>query len=386
MAWKTVDLQEQRVQFVVTAVRKSQSFSSLCAEFGISRPTGYLWLRRYKKSGIAGIAEQSRKPHGSPRRTAAWLEDRVSQMRRRYPDWGARKLRVLLSREGVELPRSTIHRILLRHDLVRPEDQQVLAPQRFEREQPNELWQMDFKGPRGWPQPVGPLSVLDDHSRYLIALAANGSTQGEPVRQQLEEAFQRCGVPEGMLMDHGSPWWGHMAPSGHTRLSLWLMRQGIGLHWSGIRHPQTQGKIERFHGSLQRTLQLRGLQQQPLQDWLDHYRWEHNHVRPHEALGMKTPATLWRPSPKRYDPHPPRWEYPSGAYVRKVDSSGKVKLKGRNWNINQALAGEWVQIIPTGDRWMVFYCTTLIREIDPAIQRSTIVERWIPLADHRLQT
>jgi transposase InsO family protein len=384
MAWKTVDLQEQRIQFVVRAAEKAQAFSSLCAEFGISRPTGYLWLRRYRESGIAGIAEQSRKPHGSPRRTAAWLEDRVSQMRLRYPDWGARKLRVLLSREGLELPRSTIHRILLRHDLVRPEDRPIPAVQRFERKRPNELWQMDFKGPRRWPQPVGPLSVLDDHSRYLIALAANGTTQGEPVRQQLEEAFQRCGVPEAMLMDHGSPWWGHLAPSGHTRLSLWLMRQGIRLHWSGIRHPQTQGKIERFHGSLQRALERRGSPQQPLQTWLDNYRWEHNHVRPHEALDMKTPATMWSRSPRRYDPHPPHWEYPCGAQVRKVDSSGKVKLKGRNWNISQALAGEWVQIVATGERWMVFYCTTLIREIDPAIQCSTIVEHWIaqPAADH----
>ena len=155
------------------------------------------------------------------------------------------------------------------------------------------------------------------------------------------------------------------------------MRQGIRLHWSGIRHPQTQGKVERFHGSLQRALQHRGFGQQPLQTWLDHYRWEHNHVRPHQALGMKTPASAWCPSPRQYDPHPPRWEYPPGARVLKVDSSGKVKLKGRNWNINKALAGEWVQIVTSAERWMVFYCTTLIREIDPAIQRSTIVERWI---------
>ena len=175
------------------------------------------------------------------------------QVRRRYPDWGARKLQVVLAREGVELARNTIHRILLRHDLVKQDDQHPPAVQRFEREQPNELWQMDFKGPKGWPQPVGPLSVLDDHSRYLIALAANGSTHGAPVREQLEEAFQRCGVPEAMLMDHGTPWWSQQAPSGHT-LSLWLMRQGIRLHWSGIRHPQTQGKVERFHGSLQRAL------------------------------------------------------------------------------------------------------------------------------------
>ena len=169
------------------------------------------------------------------------------QVRLRFPDWGARKLRVMLAREGLALPRNTIHRILLRHDLVHEDDRHPAAVQRFERAQPNELWQMDFKGPKGWPQAVGPLSVLDDHSRYLIALAGNGSTKGEPVREQLEEAFQRCGVPEGMLMDHGTPWGSTQSPSGQTQVSLWLMRQGIRLHWSGIRHPQTQGKVERFH-------------------------------------------------------------------------------------------------------------------------------------------
>ena len=243
MAWKTVDIYEQRVRFVVAAAQGAQTFGALCTEFGISRPTGYLWLRRYKELGVRGIAEQSRRPRSSPRRTDVRLEHRVLQVRLRYPDWGARKLRVVLSREGVELPRNTIHHILLRHGLVREQDQRLPAVQRFERQQPNELWQMDFKGPKGWPQPVGPLSVLDDHSRYLIALAANGSTHGEPVREQLEEAFQRCGVPEGMLMDHGTPWWGHQSPSGHTHLSLWLMRQGIHLHWSGIRKRRAKSSV-----------------------------------------------------------------------------------------------------------------------------------------------
>jgi transposase InsO family protein len=135
--------------------------------------------------------------------------------------------------------------------------------------------------------------VLDDHSRYLIALAANGSTRGEPVRRQLEEAFQRCGVPDGMLMDHGIPWREQQAPSGYSSLSVWLMRQGIRLHWSGIRHPQTQGKVERFHGSLQRAWRRRGIPApQHLQSWLDEYRWEHNYVRPHEALDMQTPECV----------------------------------------------------------------------------------------------
>ncbi len=380
MAWKTMDVHEQRVRFVVAATQRARPFSALCAEYEISRPTGYLWWQRYRQQGVRGIAEQSRKPHHSPRRTDAAFERQVVLVRRRYPDWGARKLRVLLAREGLELPRNTIHRILLRHDLVHEEDRRTPAVQRFERAQPNELWQMDFKGPKGWPQAVGPLSVLDDHSRYLIALAANGSTRGEPVREQLAEAFQRCGVPEGMLMDHGTPWWSTKSASGRTHLSLWLMRQGIRLHWSGIRHPQTQGKVERFHGSLQRALVRRGIPRIATQAWLDAYRWEHNHVRPHEALGMRTPATLWRPSPRRYDPHPPRWEYPQGSWVLKVDCKGKIDIKGQKWKVGKALSGEWVQIVRVEQRMMVFYCTTLIRELDPGIQRSTIVERWIPHA------
>jgi len=373
-----MDVREQRVRFVVAATQRLKPFSILCTEYEISRPTGYLWLKRYRDLGVEGIAEQSRKPHRSPRRTTAALEQQVVQLRLKYPDWGARKLQVLFARQGINLPRNTIHHVLLRHHLVRVEDHNIRAVQRFERDRPNELWQMDFKGPKDWPQRVGPLSVLDDHSRYLIALAANGSTHGEPVREQLEESFRRCGVPEGMLMDHGTPWWGAQSPSGLTQLSLWLMRQGIRLHWSGLRHPQTQGKVERFHGSLQRALTRRELPQQKPQEWLDAYRWEYNHVRPHEALGMQTPATRWRPSLKRYDPRPPRWEYPEGAWVLKVDSQGKLDIKDQRWRISKALSGETVQVVKVGERLMVFFCATLVRELNPAIHRSTIVERWIP--------
>jgi transposase InsO family protein len=372
-----MDVQEQRVEFVTAAKRRSQSFRSLCEEFGISRPTGYLWLRRYEEQGLPGIAERSRRPLGSPHRTAEYLERRVVEVRHRYPDWGARKLRVVLAREGVELARNTIHRILLRNGLVKECDQHSPALQRFEREQPNQLWQMDFKGPKGWPQQVGPLSVLDDHSRYVIVLAAHGNTEGQPVREQLERAFQDGGVPEAMLMDHGTPWWSQKAPSGRTKLSLWLMRQGIRLCWSGIRHPQTQGKVERFHGSLLRALSQRGAPRQDLQAWLDAYRWEHNHVRPHEALDMKTPASVWQPSCRKYDPCPPRWEYPVGAWVLKVDPQGKVEVRGWKWKISKALSGEWVRLVAIDDRVLVYYCATLFREIDLRVQCSTIVEHWI---------
>lgn len=207
MAWQTMDVREQRVRFVVAALRRERTLSSLCREFGISRPTGRLWLERYRAGGVEAIGERSRRPLHSPRQTAPELEQRVVQLRLRYPDWGARKLQALLGQDGVDLPASTIHRILLRHQLVAVNDQHRRAQQRFERARPNELWQMDFKGPKSWPQPVGPLSVLDDHSRYAIALEALGSTQAGPVRARLEQAFEECGVPEAMLMDHGVPWW-----------------------------------------------------------------------------------------------------------------------------------------------------------------------------------
>jgi transposase InsO family protein len=294
-----------------------------------------------------GIAERSRRPFLCPRQTSPELEQQVIDLRHGYPDWGARKLQVLLRREGVELTHSTIHRILQRHGLV-GEDRRHTATQRFERASPNQLWQMDFKGAkRSWPPPVGPLSAIDDHSRYVVALTAVPNLRTEAVREPLESAFAACGVPEAMLMDHGTPWWAMRSPGGLTALAVWLMKQGIELHWSGIRHPQTQGKVERFQGEMQRALDLRPPMTGEPQAWLDNFRWEHNHVRPHEALGMRTPATVWHPSERRYDPQPPAWEYAPGGKVLKVDCEGKVDAWGQRWRIAVGLSGERVNLI----RW-----------------------------------
>jgi transposase InsO family protein len=375
MPWKTMDVREQRVSFVVTASRGERSFSALCQEYGISRPTGYEWLSRYRRDGVNGIVERSRRPLLSPGQTASELELQVVAMRQRYPDWGARKLQVLLCRRGLHLPTTTIHRILVRHDLVRELDRRRAATQRFERSAANELWQMDFKGPLQRGDKLGPLSVLDDHSRYLVALQQVESTSGEQVREHLERAFGVAGVPDAMLMDHGTPWWGRMAPQGLTRLALWMMKQGIELHWSRVRHPQTQGKVERFHGELQRAMDYRQPATKNLQPWLDWFRWEHNHVRPHEALGMQTPAEHWKPSPRRYDSNPPAWQYPEGSRVLKVDSEGKIKLHRQHWLISLALSGEYVQLVTIEQRVLVYYCNTLMRELDLPKLRSTIVDR-----------
>src|SRR5277367_5340066 len=147
MGWKRMDVREQRVGFAVCAVRGDKPMAALCAEYGISRPTGYLWLKRYREAGIGGIAERSRRPRSMPAQTAWEKEGQVIALRLQYPDWGARKLQVLLAREGVPLTVSSVHRILLRYEMVREQDSHSHATGRFERERPNELWQMDFKGP-----------------------------------------------------------------------------------------------------------------------------------------------------------------------------------------------------------------------------------------------
>lgn len=376
MAWGMKDIGEQRVQFVVAASRGEKPLAQLCREFEVSRPTGYVWVKRYREQGIAGLAEHSRRPQHSPRQTGEALEQRVIEMRKRWPDWGARKISVLLQQEGVRLPASTVHRIFLRHHLVREQDRHDAAVKRFEREAPNQLWQMDFKGPKGWHEPVGPLSVLDDHSRYVALLQRTGSTQAEGVQRALEKAFCECGVPEEMLMDHGTPWCNGQGYRGWSKLTVWLMNQNISLHFSGLRHPQTQGKVERFHGSMVAALLRRGTPgEEHRQAWLDQFRYEHNYLRPHEALEMKTPAQLWQKSGRQYQLRPAQWIYPAGTEVLEVDRSGSIRMEGRRWYLTQTLVGQPVGVTAVEQRFLVHYRRTLIAEIDPLKFRSTAVDR-----------
>ena len=377
MAWRTVEIGEQRVRFVVAASVGDRTLSALCSEFGISRPTGTLWLKRYRAGGVAAIAEKSRRPERSPRRTAEAVEQRIAALRAQRPDWGARKLAVLLGREGLVVPAATVHRVLARRGLVRVEDRAGQAPGRFCRELPNQLWQMDFKSPKGWNQPVGPLSVVDDASRYLLALDGTWTTRADAVQARLERVFLHSGMPEAMLMDHGTPWWNINSAGGWTRLTVWLMKQNIRLYFSGVRHPQTQGKVERFHGSLEMARRRRGLPEPALhQAWLDAFREEYNHVRPHEALAMQTPASVWAPSLRSFEPNPAPWIYPPGSQIARLESAGQLWWGGRQWPVGAPMAGEQVRLIQHDQRVLVFFRHTLVRELDLAAHGNTAVDPW----------
>jgi transposase InsO family protein len=381
MPWRESNVLEERLRFVVLASRKEKAFGEVCGEFGISRPTGYTWLKRYAAGGSSQVADRSRRPLHSPKRTSAETEQAIVELRRRWPDWGAPKLHTMLLREHPEkgpITVRTVHRILERHGLIHVQDRHPAAVQRFERPEPNELWQMDFKGPPGFNKDsaVGPLSVLDDHSRYLPALRQLGSTKTEGVRETLERTFQECGVPKAMLMDHGTPWWNGLSSIGVTELSVWLMRQGIRLLFSGIRHPQTQGKIERMHGALQKAVRKRGTDLLD-QGWLDQFRHEYNHIRPHEALGMATPSSRWTPSERPFQSQPAEWDYPASMQVARLAGEGQLCWASRRWDISNALRRQNVGLQQIGDRVIVYFYNTPLRELDLSTGANSLISSKI---------
>ncbi len=353
MPWKVTNVMEERIKFIVRALNRDTVFSDLCKEFGVSRSTGYRWLNRYQECcNIFEVKELSRKPHRSPTKTSSEHETRVKALRLRY-GWGAKKLRVILGQEGVDLPVITINRILKRQGLVKPEICHRPALKRFERACPNELWQMDFKGDYALRSGrCYPLSILDDHSRFVVGLYALANQKGESVSSCLVDTFERYGLPEAMLMDHGTPWWSNTNGYGLTWLAVSLIKQGIRLYNSGIRHPQTQGKVERFHRTLKDSIRHVGKvsncgKPKTIPEWekaLERFSKDYNFKRPHEALAMRVPADRYKSSPWKYNPNPAEWEYPPGAIVKRLNPQGCLGYNGGRYFVCEALSKEYVQL------------------------------------------
>lgn len=366
MPWRTTKVSEQRMQFVIRAASRKEPLSALCREFGISRPTGYLWRGRYERCRtLTAVGELSRRPHRCPSRTDPGKAQRVVALRQQT-GWGAKKLQVLLAEEGISLPVRTIHRLVQRGGLLN-EAAHGPAPGRFERSEPNQLWQMDSKGK--YPLPNGechPLCILDDHSRYAVGLYALPTLSGERAQACLVETFRRYGLPEAMLMDRGNLWWSPWNGWGLTRLSVQLIEQGIRLLYGRVCHPQTQGKVERFHRTLGAELRHRGVPAD-FAHWpavLAEVRFSYNHQRPHEALGMQRPAQRYRPSPRSYAERVRAWEYPEGSEVRRLNSRGMLYEQGRRWFVCESLAGQSVRVERFDGKLLVSYRHMYIREVD----------------------
>lgn len=289
-----------------------------------------------------------------------------------HPVWGARKIGALLKRDGLAPPAvSTIHEILRRGGRIDPfPEAPGKAFERFERPEPNELWQMDFKG---WVKLSGgqrchPLTVIDDHSRFCPCLKACADQTGATVKAHLEESFRRHGLPLAFFVDNGVPW---SEPSGErwTRLAVWLLKLGVRVLRSRPYHPQSRGKVERFHRTLDAevfdlnlfdTLQKA---QRALDGWKDTYNFE----RPHQSLDQQPPASRYRQSPRAMPDRPPGPHYDSADIVRRVSTTkAYISFKGRLWRMPRAFQGEDVALRPLDQdgRYRVFFASQKIATID----------------------
>lgn len=365
MPWKEIGVVESRIEAVFRHA-EGEGVTTLSRECGVSRQTIYKWLERYEDEGACGLFDRSRRPIRSPNRISTEVERRIVELRLEY-GWGGRNLSDLLAKEGIEVSASTVDRVIDRNGLIRENDKQRPATRRFQKEKPNELWQMDFKGEYRLPKGACyPLSIVDDHSRYSIGLIGLRSTNSNQVSKHLINCFEEYGLPDAMLMDHGAPWYATSHPSGLSRITVMLRRQGIRPIFSGVGHPQTQGKVERFHRTLSRHLKWHGVPQEfdMMCDALAKFRRIYNEIKPHTSLNRLTPAQCYRPSSKRFNPSPPEWQYPPGATVKKLTPRGTLHWHDHLYFVSQALPDEKVWCRQIEHRLLVVYRDQIVREID----------------------
>ena len=353
---------EEKLRFVFEYERDEEPMKELCLRFGISRETGYVWLRRYRQCGPEGLLELNRAPVCHPNQTAVAVEQAVLELRQAHMRWGPRKLRRILERDqpGRGWPAtSTMGEIIKRAGLV-------IARKKRRRTEPyseplahavesNRVWCADFKGwfRSGDGTRIDPLTISDACSRYLLRSQAVEKTDTQRVRAIFEAAFREYGLPWAIRTDNGAPF-ASSAVGGLSRLAVWWIKLGIVPERIAAGHPEQNGRHERMHRTLK--LELR-----PAEDWrgqqreLDRFRQEYNEVRPHEALGMQTPASVYEPSGRAYPKQVAEPEYPDTMLVRTVKSHGHFRWKKHDVFLSEVLWGERVGLLPVDDDCLAVY-------------------------------
>ena len=370
MPWREYSVMSRRRELVMFASDNS-NISHLSRRYDISRKTAYKWIKRYIHEGEEGLSDRSRRPHRSPLKVSEQIEDAVLAVREDHSTWGGRKIRARLIAIGYDdVPSaSTITAILHRNGKISTEESDKHRSWKsFEYEEPNDLWQIDFKGHFSLRNGrCHPLTILDDHLRFSVGLRACTDEKRTTVHSELENLFNTYGLPERILFDNGSPWGGRSRRD-YTRLAVWLIRLGISVIHSRAYHPQTLGKEERFHRTLKAELlsgrEFSDIDQ--LQASFDSWRECYNFERPHEALNMATPAQRYRPSRKEMPKSLPKIEYGPDDHVRKVQANGEIYFRGREFKVGHAFRGEPVAVRPTmiDGQYKVFYCGEMIKKID----------------------
>lgn len=374
MALKVVSMDELKLAVLLEPERSGETVAEVCRRRGLSRASYYRYRRRYLEEGVAGLEPRSRRPRGSPAQIAAALEVEIVSLRRKHPRWGARRIHGELGRAGIEPPAvATIHRALRRNQLVAPQPaRRRKATKRFERELCNDLWQIDgtevvlASGERVWV-----LDILDDHARFLLAAIAVASPTGQAAWACFATASAAHGLPRQLLSDNHLSFTGRLYGI-EVAFQRRLAELGVELINSAPAHPQTLGKLERFHRTLKEWLhdEGRALDLEHLQLLLDRFRAHYNTERPHQGIGNLTPA-------ERYQPGRPSLgeleladterspAYPPHSVIRKVAPHGVVAYHGLGIILGKRWAGAHVRIAEIGELLHVYLGDELIRVLVP---------------------
>lgn len=391
MTWRTSDAMSERIRFIGLLKSGQRTLAGLCREFGISRPTGYKWAQRFEEGGFKALQERSRAPEQSPQETSPVIQEAVIRARQVHPSWGPRKLRAWLEdRQGLkDLPApSTIGDILRREGLVHPRRTRCklplpVGPHVQQVSYPNQEWNADFKGEfrMGNGEYCYPLTVSDGFSRYLLEVRALRGTGTEGARQGFTRAFQEFGLPEAIRSDNGTPF-ASTALGRISSLSIWWIRLGIRPVTIRPGHPQDNGRHERMHRTLKaETTRPPAKDIGPQQRRFLAFQREYNHERPHEALGQRPPARIYRPSRRVYPKRIPGVEYPSHYEVRQVSSGGTFTWHSKAVFISQSLEGERVGLVEFDDGlWRVYFASLELGILDDAQVRRSTTGRVLPMS------
>jgi len=359
---------EEKLRFLFEYELGERTMSELCQRYEIARETGYVWLRRYRHAGVAGLVEHSRAAHGHGNQTPEDLEQMVLELRQAHMRWGPRKLQWVLKRDepGRRWPAaSTIGTLLKRAGLVVARKKRWRTAPYSEplahAEEANRVWCADFKG---WfrtadGQRIDPLTISDAHSRYLLRCQAVEKTDTARVQAIFEAAFREYGMPQAIRTDNGAPF-ASRAVAGLSRLAVWWIKLGIVPERIAAGHPEQNGRHERMHRTLkQETAQPPAANRREQQRTLDRFRQQYNEVRPHEALEMQTPAAIYQPSARPFPASLPEPDYPKDMLVRSVRPHGHFRWKKYDVFLSEILWGERVGLWPEDDRWFTIYFAQL---------------------------
>lgn len=348
MAWEERTVKEMREEFVRRVLAKEKSKAALCREYGISRPTGDKWLQRFQEG--QPLSDRSRAPQRQAGRVSPEVEASIVQLRQQYPALGAEKLRKIMENRGGEnLPCArTFNNIFARNHLI-TKDASLAAThiQRFEKEKPNDMWQTDFKGNFALANGVRchPLNILDDRSRFCLCVEALENETFLAVKPVFERVFSEYGLPFSLLCDNGNPW-GTAQSTGYTAFEVWLMELGILTLHGRPRHPQTQGKQERFNRSFTHEC-LDGntfLDTADAQIKFGGYRTFYNTERPHSALNLAVPASVYVKSERAFPTRISDWDYGADCQLCKVKETGYFSFRGQGYFLSEAFRGKHIAV------------------------------------------